>query len=596
MYFSLRYIASLFVVSPLLLVPNYALALDFSEAYQNLLKNNLTYRRAQLDFQADKTLISQAKAELLPRISANASTGFIRNDVTNLEDPSIDPLALNDEQQIDFDGETRLRNEVSIQLRQPIINLSLRSRVKQAKSQVLESEQRLKLVLGEQLLTLTEVYFGYQQAITGIDISTRELESINKHRLLTANRLESGLNTKSDVLEALSRQKTAQIILLEDQKSIEFFKRRLVRILRNKNIILNSKIVNEAKVFDNSDHENLDSLLNDSIENNIEIELQKRVVKSAKSAIRLDKSVNYPTLDLAASSRRSETEAFEVGDEDERSDDRVLLELNIPLFAGNGPNAKLRESKLRFEAEKVELENIIELQSERVIEAFNDRNTVYKKMAFYKEAFLAAEESLQLRQEGFLEGITNSLDVLNAFREKHRSERLWRDSQFEYLTEIVRLNIALGKVGVEDIKLIDEYFQDKNNIVIQDENKSKNTQKISLREQKEKPIREFINNWEKAWEEGDTEKYLSFYSNSFQPEKSLSLSEWQSQRKKRVIPEKNIELSISDLDIDFIDGRDGIQISFKQNYDTDNFSDQSRKELLIQSTNNGYEILSEVEL
>ena len=458
---SLLHVISLFFVGVFLMTPNYVLALEFSEAYRSLLNNNLTYRRAQLDFQADRTLISQARAELLPRISANASTGYIRNDVTNLEDPSIDPLAINDEEEIDFNGETRRRNEISIQLRQPIFNLSLSSRVKQAKSRVLESEQRLKLILGEQLLTLVEAYFGYQQAKTEISISKRELNSINQHRMLTLERLEDGLNTQSDVLEALSRQKTAEINFLESKKNLDFFYRRLTRILRNKDAVLNERSLNEKRLLDNSDKESLDSLISKNFQNNIEIELQKRIVKSAKLAVRLDKSVNFPTLDLTASSRRSETEAFEVGDEDERSDDRVLLELNIPIYAGSGPNAKIRESKLRFEAEKLELENIIETQSERVSEAFNSKEISYEKMTFLKEAFIAANEALELRQEGFLEGLTNSLDVLNAFQEKHRSERLWKESQFEYLTEIIRLNIALGKVSNEDIKLIDDYFQEK---------------------------------------------------------------------------------------------------------------------------------------
>ena len=594
----------LFVLLLSLLNSNQVFALDFSEAYAQLLRHNLSYRRAKLDLEADRTLIAQARANLLPTISASASTGFIRNDVSNLEDPSIDPLALNDEQQIDFDGETRRREDYGINLRQPIYNRALSVRLRQAKSQVLESELRLQRVLDEQLLNLAEVYLGLQQAKLNTDISQRELDSINAHRLLTNDRQQIGLGTKSDALEALSRYKTAQVDLLEDQKRIELFRKRLQRILRTEQGSFSSKMLKGTQFAKAVFNENINTLIKKNIDQNIDIRLQKHVVESAKLAVKLDRVDGGLTLDLVASSRRTKTEAFEAGDEDERSDDRVLLELNLPLFAGFGKSAKIRESKLRYEAEQLELENEIDTQSERIHEAYRSKEIAYKKMQSLEEAFLSSDKALKLREEGFLEGLTNGLEVLNAFRDKHRSERSWREAQFEYLTEFIRLNIALGKVSIEDIKLIDEYFQEKEETKIKDENKSTTNQQIlsskvkelSLRQRKEKPIREFINNWEKAWEEGDTEKYLSFYSNSFQPEKSLSFSEWQSQRKKRVRPEKKIELSISDLDIDFIDGRYGIQISFKQNYYTDNFSDQSKKEILIQSTNNGYEILSEVEL
>ena len=587
-----------------LLYPIQGYALDFSDAYAKLLSQNLTYRRAKLDLEADKTLIAQSRANLLPTITASASTGFIRNDVSNLEDPSIDPLALNDEQEIDFDGETRRREDYGINLRQPIYNRGLSVRFKQAKSQVLESELRLQQVVGDQLLSLTDAYMGFQLAKFSMDISQRELESINNHRLLTKNRQQTGLGTKSDALEALSRYKIAQVDFLEDEKRIEFFAKRLQRLLRIDKSVFSEKILNNKQLSKGILDQSVSTLIKENIDNNIEVQLQKHIVKSAKLAIKLDRVDGGPTVDLTASARRSKTEAFDVGDEDERSDDRILLELNVPLFSGFSKSSKVREAKLRYKAEQLELENVIEIQSDRIHESYRAKQIAYQKMQFLEEAFLGADKALALREEGFLEGLVDGLDVLNAFRDKHRSERAWRQAQFEYLTESIRLNVALGKVDAEDILWIDKYFQNKEKIKVTNENKSTTNQQapsskikeLSLRQQKEKTIREFINNWEKAWEEGDTEKYLSFYATSFQPEKGLSISEWQSQRKKRVIPEKNIKLNISDLDIDFIDGREGIQISFKQNYYTDNFSDQSRKELLIQSTNNGYEILSEVEL
>ncbi len=585
-----RQLVCVLVSSALLFVSFPGWAINFSQAYEKLLENNLSYRRAQLDFKAEKTLIAQARANLLPSVEVSGSTGYVRNDIENLEDPEADPV-----EPSEFDGESRRREEYAIRLRQPIYNREFSTRFKQAKSRVLESELRLQRVLEEQLVSLSDNYFGYLRSTANMRIAQRELTSVNEHRLLTVERQEIGLGTMADVHEAVSRYKIAQVELLDDIKAKELFADRLKRLLQLKGDVIAVQSLNSGVLSHPPQSLDIQQLITSKLEDNIEVELQRQILASAKLAMRLDRASHLPTIDLTASSGRSETEALEVGDELSTRDERVMLEINIPLFSGFGKSAKAKESRYRAEAEQLELENTIVTQSERIAEAYRSKVTAFKKMQALEESFRSADNALQLRKEGYLEGIVTSLDVLNAYRDKHRAERSLNVASFEYLTEIIRLNVALGDVDVDDIRKMDRflanYSQEKEGL--NDKSTVEEMRKvISLKAMNEKKIYDFIRSWENAWEAGDVKGYLGFYDDSFQP-MGRSFDAWRASRFSRISPEKGIDLRVSDISIQKMTEKGKYEVSFLQNYQAKHYSDQSMKTLVIVREKDTFTIVEE---
>ena len=452
-------------------VPIPAQALNFSEAYQKLLDNNLSYRRAKLDHQADKMRVAQARAELLPNVQLSAGTGYVKTDdqtlanSNTLSDSTIvnsvnsDGFSVIGRTDVSFDE--RRRDEASLRLTQPIYNRNLSMHYRQSKSRALESKWRLQRILEQQLGELSQFYFGYLQAKASLEVAERELNAVNDHRKLTVERYESGLGTLADVHESISRFKVAQVEMFDALEAKQRFEGRLQRLIRVEKQSLDMPTLDTKAVAVERKLANVETLIKQQLDNTIAVQLQQQVMESAKLAVKADKAERLPRLDLIASTSRSETEGFEAGDDVSNRDERIMLELNIPLFSGFGNTAKVKEARYRYQAEQIELENTKQLQQERIAEAYRTKRKAFKKMQALEEAFISSSKALELRKEGYIEGITSNLDVLNAYRDKHRSERTWQQGSFDYLVQMLRLDIALGNVDLKSVEYLDQYLMNK---------------------------------------------------------------------------------------------------------------------------------------
>lgn len=96
--------------------------------------------------------------------------------------------------------------------------------------------------------------------------------------------------------------------------------------------------------------------------------------------------------------------------------------------------------------------------------------------------------------------------------------------------------------------------------------------------------------WLKAWEGGEVNTYLSFYSKKFKdPQKSRK--EWEQGR--RLILGRNARTIIQISDMEMKQNDETIEMSFTQNFQSDRVSDIGRKELIWKNEGNSWKIIKE---
>jgi outer membrane protein TolC len=419
----------------LFLLTSPALAMSFSEAYKQLLLRNVAYQQARVELKASQTLITQARGGLLPSVQATVTSGYI--DGKNFED-------------------TLSQDQYDLSLRQPIYNRVAITAYQQAKSRVLEAELGAQRILEEQLLLLSDAYFSFMEASANINVSQREISAIQGHLEQTKARLAIGLDTLADVHEASSRIEVAKVRLSADvqsQKQAVTLLRQLVQLdLNNLNV---SKVDVDAlnRSFKEQD---VVVLIDEHIEQNNEVKLNRQTLESADLSVKRDKADLLPTVDLTARLTQTDTEGqFGFSDNTSRNES-LRLELNIPLFSGFQKTAKARESKYLYVAEKLSLKNTILTQTTNILIIYGLQKTAFEKMKGLEKAFKSASEVVTLRKESYLLAIGSNLDVLNAYQNMHNRERFWLSAMFEYLSELVRLKVTLGKFDIESSNEIDE--------------------------------------------------------------------------------------------------------------------------------------------
>ncbi len=100
-----------------------------------------------------------------------------------------------------------------------------------------------------------------------------------------------------------------------------------------------------------------------------------------------------------------------------------------------------------------------------------------------------------------------------------------------------------------------------------------------------------IKNWAAAWSRREVGRYLSFYSARFRPNAGLSRNQWKQHRKLRITAKKQIHIELSDFNTS-VNGRTAT-VLFLQAYQSDTFSDVTRKKLVLERGAEGWKIIRE---
>ncbi len=97
--------------------------------------------------------------------------------------------------------------------------------------------------------------------------------------------------------------------------------------------------------------------------------------------------------------------------------------------------------------------------------------------------------------------------------------------------------------------------------------------------------------WAKAWSSKNMSGYLGAYAGSFTPPGGQSRSEWEADRKARIMPRNRIDVDISELSVS-VNG-DRASAKFRQAYSSDSLSVTSRKTLDLVKSGNRWLIVRE---
>lgn len=101
-----------------------------------------------------------------------------------------------------------------------------------------------------------------------------------------------------------------------------------------------------------------------------------------------------------------------------------------------------------------------------------------------------------------------------------------------------------------------------------------------------------VDAWAQAWSTQDLNAYFATYAESFVPEGGLSRSAWETQRRERISQPKRIRVTIAEPQFKAT-GAATATVSFRQQYESDTFSDVVAKALDLELTAGGWKIARE---
>lgn len=136
----------------------------------------------------------------------------------------------------------------------------------------------------------------------------------------------------------------------------------------------------------------------------------------------------------------------------------IGLQLNIPLFAGGGQNAKVREALAMSEKASQDLESSrrsVRLAAKQAWYGWQTGNA-HQKAALQSMRFSSA--SLASATDGKSKGIKTELDVLQARQQLYGARRDLQKSRYELITSYLKLKSTAGALKDTDLVAFDVWF------------------------------------------------------------------------------------------------------------------------------------------
>lgn len=423
---------------------------DLVTVYQEAALNNADLAAARADFQARREIVPQARAGLLPNLSAAAGASDTRS--------KVDTSAGN------F---TTSRSGLVYQasLSQPLFRADRWYQLQAAEA--VSEQAALEFSATEQNLILrsAEAYFAVLRAQDNL-AATKAEEAAFKRQMDQANeRFDVGLSDKTDVLEAQAGFDTARANRITAQRLVEEAFQALTTLTNRDHGALEGikhtlpilpPTPNDAKAW-----------VDTAAQQNLNLLASEYAVAAAEETLRQRKAGHAPTLDAVAQYQRGDNDslgftnnaASNVRYRSDAEQTSIGLQLNIPLYSGGLTSSQVRESYQRLNQTEQQREGLRRQVVENTRNLHRAVNTDVETVQARRQSIISNQSALEATEIGYQVGTRNIVDVLDAQRQLYSSVRNYNDARYSYLINNLRLKQAAGTLAPSDLEALAEHLK-----------------------------------------------------------------------------------------------------------------------------------------
>lgn len=416
--------------------------------YQDAVNNNADLAAAIADYSARKEIVPQARAGLLPNLSAGAG---VNNTRTQMDQPSMTA--------------TRSGTTYQATLSQPIFRADRWFQLQAAKA--VNEQAALELSATEQNLILQSAqdYFEVLRAQDTL-ASTKAEEAAFKRQLDQANeRFDVGLSDKTDVLQSQASYDTSRANRIAAKRRVDDAFEALVT-LTNRDYNAIEGIVHTLPVLAPTPND-AKAWVDTASQQNLNLLASNYAVSAAEETLRQRKAGHAPTLDAVAAYKRGDNDALGFsnpnftgqnygGNVEQRS---VGVELNIPIYSGGLTSSQVREAYARLSQIEQRREALRRQVVENTRNLHRAVNTDVEQVQARKQSIISNQSALEATEVGYQVGTRNIVDVLDAQRQLYNSVRLYNNTRYDYLIDNLRLKQAAGTLSPADLQELSRYLK-----------------------------------------------------------------------------------------------------------------------------------------
>jgi protease secretion system outer membrane protein len=420
-------------------------AMGLMQAYEAALQNDPTYRSAVSDNKAGQEYKVIGRSGLLPSLQYTYATGQNKAETTA-------PNFLGKETTSNSEYRSSTNN---VTLRQTLFNLDAFARYKQGIAQTKYSNAQFDGRSMDLMIRLVSAYADAKYSEDQLTLVTSQRDAYAEQKRVNDRMFEKGEGTKTDMLETQAKLDVAEAQLIESTDNV-----------LNARNTLAGMIGSEVTQLDGlSDQFNVPPVSPSSFEDwkqivvasNPEMAAGRFALEAAEQEINKSRAGHAPRLDMNASYNRGVSDSYTTQKQDiaVRS---VGIQLVVPLYSGGYVSAVSRQSVANRDKAQSDLDAttnkvLIELRKQ-----FDLVRSSVSKMEALQKSVNSASLLVEATKQSVKGGVRINLDVLNAQQQLVATKRDLALARYNYLISYLKLHVAAGNLGVDDLQTVAGYF------------------------------------------------------------------------------------------------------------------------------------------
>ena len=413
--------------------------MDFKQVYQSALEQDANIRASRAAADSGRERLPQARAGLLPQVSASAGRNF----------NSLDTTTPNILGEMGTTNDRYFSDNKTLQLRQPLMNMQRWLQFEQAKSMVAETEATLDRDLQNLVVRVAGAYFEHLMADEQLELVLAQKRMYTALVDAAKKGIAAGSGTRTDIDDAQARLDMASAQELEARQNQDQTRRQL-EVLINQPVGAVAKLNVAALKLVGPLPANLDEWTQKAEKNSPEMKAMQARLDAARREVSKSQAGHLPTLDAIAQWSNSGSE--NITRINSRYENKSIgLQLNVPLFSGGYVNSTIRQAVAEQTRAEETLEALRRDLGVRVHKEYRGVSEGVMRVRALEQAARSAEQMLMSTQMSNKAGSRSQLDVLNAQQQYTLALRDLAQARFVYLMSKVKLASLAGDEALASV-------------------------------------------------------------------------------------------------------------------------------------------------
>ena len=423
--------------------------LDLKEIFFLAINNNIQIQQNKNNSKIDKLNIDESKSAYKPQIDFYSNLTQIDSDRAKYSNGLYSEGSL----------------EAGIKLSQVIYSDKILKNIEIKKLLDLSNTNNIKSQNDEILYKVVLSYLDVIKANNYNDIIKIKYNFISQNLDFAKQRVEIGVQDRSDVYRWESELSNANIELSNSQKQLNYLKIELANLLQiDKNFSfveygLNSnifKLSNNDAIKYLSNKKVQDLFLDDIIYSHSKLKQIDELINAKAQELKMNKSSRYLPIIAFEGSAKNTLNRYGVGANATRYWDdneyQAVINLSLPLYEGGAKSISIEKNEIEFVNLKLQYNNVKSLIEKNVEQDYDSLLKSYEKISYSKTSLDFSKKNYDLIQDKYKNGkenIISLLDAQNAYIVAKLTENI---SIIDYLQDLSSIYFFSGKIEI----LIDE--------------------------------------------------------------------------------------------------------------------------------------------